>query len=336
MNASLVDSINFVGKSITFWMSSITIPFGIILNIFSIYVFWKPNLNKTTMGFFYLNISAWNTIVLFHYIFIYDPMLFFNYDIQILSDSSCVFYFITTRVLRQIPTWIEALITLDRYLCVCHHNKFKFMKNRWNIFLIIIAIIIFLVIVGIPNFLFHLDTQFIYYLNSSNITNKVVKCLANKEITLETNVSAVIFKIIIPGIAIILFSILLLEGVKNSKGNRTNLNKSTNKIKKSKEKELESSILWMNLIFLILNVPVAIMYSVKSIYENAISDQVVLTANIISNVYNFTTDVANLYYSLMFFTFLAFNKLFFKETLITLKLAMHLNRSSKRSTYVEK
>ena len=125
---------------------------------------------------------------------------------------------------------------------------------------------------------------------------------------------------------------MLLQGVKNSK---SNLKQSTNK-KSTKEKELESSILWMNLIFLILNVPVAVMYTVKSIYDNAFNNQDLLVSTIINNVYSFTTDIANLYYSLMFFTFLFFNKLFFKETLIILHLSKYLTKKNNGNSSVEK
>ena len=310
----LIGYINGIGKETSLWIARVTVPLGILLNMISVYIFLRPNLNKTNMGFYNLNISIWNTIVLLHYLLIFDPKIMaFNYNFEILNEFNCKMYYVTTRVLRQVPTWLEALITFDRYLSVCHHGKCLFIKKKQNIILIMIFMITFLIIVGIPNFLFHLETQ-ISFVNTSNLTTKSVKCTTIKEIVLETSVSAVIFKIIIPGILIIIFSILLLQGVKNSK---SNLKQSTNK-KSTKEKELESSILWMNLIFLILNVPVAVMYTVKSIYDNLIMSNDLIKIAVINNIYFFTTDIANLYYSLMFFTFLAFNRIFRCEILAIL------------------
>ena len=97
---TLANQIAFVGNQIDLWVSNITVPLGVILNAFSIYIYSRPNLNKTTMGFYYINLTVWNTIVLLLYLFVVDTKSM-NYDMSVYSNFSCIVFMLLTKLPRQ-------------------------------------------------------------------------------------------------------------------------------------------------------------------------------------------------------------------------------------------
>ena len=109
-------------------MSILTVPFGIILNLLAIFIFSHPNLNKTTMGFFYMNLTGWTLIKFTFFFFVQNSSQIFNLDLTLLSNAGCAIYMLIRRVTRQIPTWIEAFITFDRYIAKKYDEFFTRKK----------------------------------------------------------------------------------------------------------------------------------------------------------------------------------------------------------------
>jgi hypothetical protein len=305
-----------------FWFLYLTIPLGILLNMFSIYIFSRPNLNKNAnMGFFYLNLSIYNTLVLIYYFFIMDSKLVFGVNLTTKSNVSCKIITFIRRCIREIPTWIEALITFDRYLAICHSNKYKFMKSKKNIFIIITIIILSLGLISVSNFYYFIliDSNNI---NGTMITNEKQQqvCQSTKFNQFFSDIISVLFRTFIPGILMSIFSLKLINKVKQVKLKSNSYNE--------KDRTFNNTILFMNLIFFILNLPVSIMYIIKNVYDNNLSNQQSSSSSsssieiraYISIFYLFSYHIANLHYSTMFFQFLLFNKLFKIEFFSIFKL----------------
>ena len=318
---------NNFDKKLDFWFLVITIPLGILLNMISIYIYSRPNLNKTNMGFFYFHLSIWNTLVLIYYLFVMDSKQIFPYDLTTSSNSACKIVTFIRRCLREVPCWIEALITLERYLTICYPNRkrFKFIKSKSNFLIIIFITILTLGLISVENFFYFL-VQYQQTLNETMITSSSYKCESTKFIEIFSDMISILFRTIIPGILMSIFSLLLIKQVKHVK-------KQSNSYS-DKDRHFNTSILLMNLIFFILNVPVSVMYVIKNIYENLLNE----TTNsqkmvVISIFYVFSYHLANLHYSTMFFQFLLFNKLFKYEFMIVFGLNPLITKLDKiRST----
>ena len=76
---SLVYLVNFF-NDLDYWCLVTTVPIGLVLNTISIVVYSRPNLNKTSMGFYYRTLSSLNILVLLYYFFIMDSSPTMNYD----------------------------------------------------------------------------------------------------------------------------------------------------------------------------------------------------------------------------------------------------------------
>jgi hypothetical protein len=309
--------------TVDFWFLILTVPLGVVLNLFAIYVFSRPNLNKTTMGFFYMNLSGWTAAVLLYFFFVQNSAKTMKYDITKYTPLGCAFYMFIRRVIREVPPWIEVLITIDRFIAVCHPTKFKFMKNKLVLLGLIFGTIVCLGILSYQNFDYTLiysyknTTVFDQTTNSTIYKNVVSKVSCSQDIygRFYADIVSAILRAVAPAIVLMIFSILLVKKVLDSK---KSLQKESGKTDKASA-QFTRSVLNMNIIFWALNVPESIVYFIKNFYNITTSADPYIVG-IINNSYTFSYVIANLYYNLKFFSYLFFNKLFFKEILIILKL----------------
>ena len=193
-----------------------------------------------------------------------------------------------------------------------------------------------LIVLNSINFLYYFTYTYknsTLILNGTNLTRPEiadVKCTANVVIDLIGDVSSSLYKTFFPGILMTVLSLLLIRKVREAKAN---LNKGKDKDKSAsiRERQLAIAILCMNAVFFLLNLPLLTMAAVKQIYASVVQpkDQDKLTKAILANLYQFTYDVSNLYYSLMFLQFLVFNKIFKKELFVIVGLVQNNNNNNK-------
>jgi hypothetical protein len=255
-----------------------------------------------------------------------DSQVLFNYDLSILSDFSCQFLTYNRRNLRELCVWIEVLITFDRYLTICHPNKFKFFQSRLNLFKILLAITVLLCIVNFENFFYFVKNNYEYELNITqavNLTNTIgtKTCGSNPLAFFISDIIAILLRTIIPCFLMAIFGLNLVINVQKTRRTvRLYLNATrqhANRSSRSRESYLTGSILRMNLIFFILNVPTGIAIiaiDVNNLYfENGEVEQDATKIIILNYLYQIAFQISNLYHSTIFFQFLAFNKLFYSE-----------------------
>ena len=319
------DYIYKTAQEIDYYFLISTIPFGMVLNLINIFIYLRPNLNKTNMGFFYSILSIVNFLILIVYFFFMDSYRTMNYDLNTYSDISCIMITFIKRTLRSVPTWIETLITFDRFLLVLYPNRFNFMKNKINLSIIMFIMIIFLCIANSSNFFYYLSYSYKNKTYIDNNLNKTVyngtylvsiSCTASKTVNLMGDLSAPTIKTFIPGIIMGILSFMIVKKVRRSRKEIKRIQSYNSNDASSKERQFTVSILCINSVFLTLNLPIFIITLIKQIYDNAFNYQDPYIKTIILSIYLITFDIANLYHSFMFFIFLIFNKLFLKEIIL--------------------
>ena len=338
--------------TISYWIQILTIPLGIFLNLFSIYIYSRPNLNKSKSktGFFYMNLCFWSINASIINMFIVGSSSLFGYDFSLINSLSCAFIMYFRRVVRAIPCWIDCLITLDRYLLICHNHKFKLMTKKRYLSLILAFIIIGLMIINQSNFHYQL---YISFDNTTfNYTLNVTKCETTRSNEFISDMISCLFRSVLPSLIMITLSWFLIRKVYEKRLNikklghhqiihSVTLDLDTHKMTSgggqhhdllstnpklnlnrhhhiSKETSFTLCIISMNLLFFFLNMPFSMTSIYLSVFHNILTIDDPSTESILQDFYILTFDLTNLYYSLMFFSYLLFNKLFYKEVLIFL------------------
>ena len=77
------------GNSITKYFVLILMPLGIVLNLFSVYVFWRPSLNKTNMGLLNRIQLSIDTIILLSNIFLFRANILFDINFYLINSWTC-------------------------------------------------------------------------------------------------------------------------------------------------------------------------------------------------------------------------------------------------------
>jgi hypothetical protein len=324
-----VNYLNWLSNQMNFWLQLITVPLGIFFNLTSLYIFSRPRLNRTNMGFFYLNITTWNTIALLFSFFLIDSKVVFGYDLSIINDISCASVWFLRRFVRFVSPWLEVLVTVDRYIFICHTNKFRFLKSKFYLSIIIAIICICLLLQSVPNLYYK-----IYISNEvKNISNQSIliitkECKTTKEIALIGDLLPLFIKVLIPMVIMIILSVLLMRKVKEKKIKKKNI-KNSNSIS-SKEMQFAITIIGMNATFIAINLPLSFMNSFRSIYNNLLAKQInsTLATTIINFLYSLSFQIANFYYSFMIFSYLIFNKLYMNEILDLFRMSKLKNEPS--------
>ena len=323
-----------------------TVAFGVITNLLCIIVFARPNFKKTNMGVFYINISVWNIIFLLFYMLVIDSHNTFNYNVALFSDAVCKLSIFLKRVIREMLPWIEAYLTVDRYLAVCHPHKLKKFRDRKYITPICLALFAILSVLSIENFWYHLkhhikpshegiSTSQLGYMPYINVSEHafISKCTTSEDHALFSDLVSIFLRVLIPGLIMCVFSFMIVRAVMKSKkkiASRKASSVSVDKknVKKSRESTFTNTVVYMNIIFLILNTPVTIMMIVINFYY---ADEDIVDDAIIGNLYLVTYDISNFYYSLRFVFNLIFNRLFQDEFFLMFNLKKSSDFSSKTS-----
>ena len=110
----------------------VVVSFGIVGNLISLFIFTRPNLNKkTNTGILYTLLCVFNLLIFFEETFLDGgySLLLFNYKIS--------FYFktinmelIINSILIEILSWIQVLISFDRFILVIYPMKAHIMRKK--------------------------------------------------------------------------------------------------------------------------------------------------------------------------------------------------------------
>ena len=249
------------------------------------------------------------------------------------------------RVSVHIPSWIQVLITYDRYITVVYPKRFKFNKDKRKLGIIILVIVIFILIIDSENFwMTVLETTTIQNvtvnMTAENVTSSYtitqisvskVCSSTNKALVLFRDMIAAVFRSVLPFIFMLVGNVLLTKAFFESKSKAQAVSlltifsptKTSTSSAMRKEIQFAVSIFVMNLLFMIVYTPLAVYLFRKGIfaYNPSLASPTLIAANHLG--FNISIWIAFLNNTFPFFINLKFNKLFqqeFKSVLIEMKL----------------
>ena len=116
------------------YVHAVVIPIGIFGNFISLLIFTRQNLNKkTNTGFLYSILCVINIFTLLELGFISQPLIFLNYTIHLHCNLRP---FISTSLVYSL-SWMQVLISFDRFLLVIFPMKSKFMTKKVDFVILI-------------------------------------------------------------------------------------------------------------------------------------------------------------------------------------------------------
>lgn len=237
---------------VQYFFSILTMPIGILLNIFTIWIFSRKRFNRNSNnGFLYITLCLFNIIALINQLiinilkeFATDPRNFYLYF--------CHFYNIFSSVTLQIPSFAQIYISYDLYRSICKLKTTPLSKKKY-VFYIIINIL-FLIAINSIYFTFFIKTD--NFLNksligwNSTMTNySLSECMANELNDLIIDGIDVLCRGLIPFIAIFILNYSVTKQVFRTKKNL--------QIVKSLKKEYNFaiSVIAINILFFLIYLP---------------------------------------------------------------------------------
>jgi hypothetical protein len=234
-------------------------------------------------------------------IFIYIPNAF-NFDPTSISSLGCKIYYFLNYGLDAISAWCLVYISFEKFVAITYPSKrfiFKRKTTQINFFLLLIGF----------NFFYNLSIPFYVDILKSNFNNTS----SSNNCYFIDNEKEIIFSymdlvncVLVPFFLMILFSCLLILSIFKIRRNvhLNNANREHKRLKK--DIKFAVSLLSMNLLFILLNLPIEI-YNL--IYTNTYYN---------NNIYISLSYIYNLSSAVNFYLNLLTNNLFRKETLLLL------------------
>ncbi|CAF0879695.1 unnamed protein product [Brachionus calyciflorus] len=327
-----ISNINKISNSISFIYLVIIIPFGFIANCVSIWIYLRPNLNKkSNTGFLYLCLSIMNIISLLNYAFIVRSRNLFGYTI----DVTCGVDDYIRRNIFNATSWIQALISFDRFLFIFFPAKNKLFSQKKYLFMLMGCIMCFILITNSTN----LISNSVISISFNNLTNQTViseSCVQTKIVSLATDFIAILMRLYIPFLIMVILNLLVIKKlyrtkkrVKKSTSNTIliqvttsskNLVSNGQRTFSNKEYKFVFATITMDLVFWIFYAPVSINLTLSIVNTfTRIFTQRVPAANY-SLYSNLSQLMAFTYHSVAIFMYLAFNQHFRAEFLALFKL----------------
>ena len=303
-----------VGNDFQFYFNIVQWSIGIPSNIISIIIFARLLKNKTNMGFLYIWQCAIDLSLLLFFLFLFRSGSTMGVNLYLQGDSICKFLTLLRRFILHASSWAPVLTTFDRVTFVLygHSDRFRFLKSKLNLTLIILVGFVVLIVVNIPNLFFYVNA-------------KGTACTGDFIVTISSDIISILTRTYIPFTLMIIFNVLMIRKI--FKNNRTLAAKQTGLAQK--ETHFTFVVIAYDIYFLVFNFPLSVFYIMYDInlYDGALAGDALFAGAY--NVFNTTTaNFAFCVQTFSFFLYLAFNKLFLKEILIILgKLPFFSNLS---------
>lgn len=289
---------------------------GIPCNLISIFIFARLIKNKTNMGFLYVcQCTVDLYLLLITLLVLRSWPLLFPYNFAIVSDDLCKLLTFLRRFSLHISSWMSVLITFDRLIFVLHeqNQKFRFMKRKTYLSLVILGMFICLAIIDIPNLFFYL---------SINPKTGSGSCNGSFAIVISSDIISTFLRTYIPLFLMVSFNFLMIRKIFDKR--RLTYNQS---LLNRKEYQFTFAVMAYSLYFFILNFPLAVFYIFYDVnsYSGALAGDFGATYNFLFNLF---LNLTLLQQNLSFFMNLAFNKLFRQEVFMLVGIPLGLRRFS--------
>ena len=319
-----------------FYLNILIFPSGILLNLVQIYIFSMQALNtKTRIGYMHALLGCFNMSQLLYALIVQNILpLYFNVNLNELTDASCRVVNFIQELTLVIPSFQHVLITFQFYLSIKYpKNYFAYQKSKSK-FILTSLIMIALVVA--------LNIEFLFYelkpigndsaINASNWT-VIYECNADFYLLLVSESMSVLLRYFLPFIInIFLNGLIILQVYRN----QVKLNRSVKSYK-----DFFLSIVIINFIIFVFYLPwsIALILNMASITPTFLRPIIAATnmASSIASFYKIGTSVSFIVCILPFFVYVYFNRLFRREfftifQLSKLPLSVHGRQSAQTSS----
>jgi len=173
----------------------------------------------------------------------------FNYDPTIFSSIGCKIFYFLAYGMDALSPWCLVYISFERFIVIKYYDKrFVYKKKHKQI--------IFLILLCVFNILYHINIIFSF--DILNIDNSTICYFNNDKNQIIASFMDLTNLFLLPFLFMLLFSILLIISIFKSR-RTVHLNNSSREFRqRRKDIKLSISLLFMNLLFLLLNSPVEI------------------------------------------------------------------------------
>jgi hypothetical protein len=183
----------------------------------------------------------------------------FNFDPIIISNIGCQIYDFFNYALDALSPWCLVYISVEKFISIAYPGKRLIFKKERNQ-------IIFFIILCLFNFIYHLNIPFSVEIET---INNLTLCFFNSyENQIIISNMDLFNYILIPFFLMILFSFLLIRSIFKAR-RRVDINNSDREHKRLRQDiKVSLSLLLMNLIFILLNLPLTIGLLLPTSYYN--------------------------------------------------------------------
>lgn len=292
--------------ALNFYFSAAILPFGMIFNGLSSLIFNRQRLNKTTMGFLYGHLTVIDSISLLTGLVLVQFLPSLNINVMFESNVVCKLGQFTLRVVQNLSSWIQVLISLDRYLNVCHPNRFLAMRKRKTLALIMLGTTLFVLAINVENLFFYVTRRQVFVVDL-NTTFVVKRCTADPAITFASDLITAFMRTWIPFCVMAFFSWRTTRQLWLSKKRILR----TDSLKR--ERQFSLTVMLFNVLFFSFNAPVSISLILTNVYKYfpALTTPEAIQALELFKSISFS--FSYFYQSITFFVNFLFNKIFRQE-----------------------
>jgi hypothetical protein len=325
-SVTYINWLNTLSIQMNFYFGVIALPIGLVLDIFSLYIYTKPSLNKTNMGFLYFWQALADILVMLLSLFLSRSRELFDVNLPNYSEFLCKFNSFARRYLVHLSSWMNVIACFDRFIFVLYPSSSKFMKRKLNLFGLIMAMFATLALLNIHNLFSYLmpisvvQTLVLESIGNTSRSNqsstKIIvgyNCIASPFVLAMSSFVSIILRTAVPFIVMAVLNVMIVRRLRANKRKVQASTTSTPSVSK-REHLFTRVVLSLNLLFFLFNFPMSV-----SITLNLITTYFVRVDALAEAGLSFFTQVALnfslLYQAMYFFITFKFNSVFRREVL---------------------
>lgn len=162
-----------LSNQINFYYPIIIVPIGIVLNMMTMVVYCSEKQLKTISGtrtdLIHLALGACDIFALLNSLLFVQFLPTIKINLTDATDASCKLTNLWRKFAIQSPSWMQVLITLDRFRSVVCPKRMFFFRNKCQLSLVIMGIFLMIILVNLG--------QLWGYTVPNSSTTKLVKYL---------------------------------------------------------------------------------------------------------------------------------------------------------------
>ena len=277
------------------YLPKYVMSFGIVGNVISLFIFSRPCLNKkTNSGRLYAFLCGLNLIIIVYNMTGRTLDIEFSFKFRLPLNSQLFI----DMILLQYWSWIQVLITFDRFIGVFYPVKgVRIMGKKWVLFSIIFGMLIFIISVNSPYFI----RCYTYKVGNETFKGNAMLC---EDVVVLTGVIKILIQFVIPYLLMVIIDLMVIIRFRKFK---TCLVPTSNN---SKSLRFSRNTILIDVIYLIFNLPPTI-YNAFSVILSSVPlfgiFQLYLNMSAVLRIFPY------IYPSILFLVFITFNRIFRSE-----------------------